>query len=193
MHYCIHMKHKFIILLVTITLSIVSFQGCMDQNNSKSILVTAPLNTLGLEPNDLPENIFPIEERYNDTEQIDIFDENITKLEEYTVDYRYTENDSFYVLLELRKIVSIEDTIKAFEAQKSVLIEYYGSIMEEIPIEEIGDESIMVKVGTRYHLILRIYNVILTITTAVDIEITEQDIINYVTIITNNIESSIKS
>ena len=188
------MKHKFIILLAIITLSIVSFQGCMDQNNSKSILVSAPLNTLGLKPNDLPENIFPISEIYNDTEQIDIFsDENITKLEEYIVDYRYTENESFYVLLELRKIISIEDTIKAFEAQKSVLIEYYGSYMEEIPIQEIGNESIMVKVGTRYHLILRIYNVILTITTAVDIEITEQDIINYATIITNNIESSIKS
>ena len=187
------MKHKFIILLVTITLSVVSFQGCMDQNNSKSILVTAPLNTLGLKPNDLPENVFPISEVYNDTEKIDIFSENITKIEEYIVDYRYIENESFYILLELRKIISIEDTIKAFEAQKSVLIEYYGSDMEEVPIQEIGNESIMVKIASRYHLILRIYNVILTITPAVDIDITEQDIINYATIITNNIKSSIKS
>lgn len=185
------MKKIIIELLILFVVFTITLQGCIEQNNIDTEFVTAPLNNLGLNLTDLPDNIYPFDERYNDTVQVDIFsDDNITKLEEYSVDYRYKETDSYYMLFELRKIESTEDAKKVFESQKNAFTEY---ATEEIPLGEIGNQSILGKVGTRYHLILREYNIILTITSTLDTEITEQEVINYATIVVNNIESSMQS
>jgi len=192
------MKQKSLILLVSIVTTIlllIPLQGCIDQNNSNhsdSILVTASLKTLVLKLDELPDNVIILEEYYNDTEQNEPWP-NITAIctEKFTVDYHMNDtNLSYFLLLELRKIESTKATEDSFNAQESTLLD---TPIEIIPVEKIGDETILGKIETMYHLIFRKYNVITVITSAVDSGLEEQDIIDYAKIIENNIESSIES
>lgn len=186
------MKQKSLILLISIILLIIPLQGCIDQNNSESILVTVPLTTLGLKQNELPENVFPLNDFFNDTEQYEQWP-NVTAIctEKYWVDYRLNDtNQSFFLLVELRKIESIEATENSFKAQESVLLEM---TIEILPSETIGDESILGKVDSMYHILFRKYNVIVVLTSAYDSGVEKQEIIDYAEIILNNIESSVES
>lgn len=186
------MKKIFFPLIVSISLIVIILQGCIDQNNpngvDNSVFVTASVDTLGLNLSELPEGIFEFVTVYNDTHQVDIFtDENITRVEQYTVDYR-NESEEEYLLLELRKIESVEGAKKVFDFQKNVFSDY---LSDEISTEGIGDQSIMGKVSTKYHLLLRKYNIIIALTSADDIGNIAQKLIDYATIIINNIESNI--
>ena len=189
------MKHKSLkifVTMVSIILFIITLQGCIDQNNSESILVTAPLTTLVFKTNELPENVIQFIEIYNDTEQYEPWP-NVTAIctEKYTIDYRFNDtNKSHFLLLELRKIESIEATENSFKAQESVALD---TNLEIIPSETIGDESVLAKVDTMYHIFFRKYNIIAVLTTAYDVGLETKEITDFAKIILNNIESSVKS
>ena len=189
------MKHKSLKIFVTmvlIILLIITLPGCIDQNNSESILVTAPLTTLVFKTNELPEYVIQFIEIYNDTEQYEPWP-NVTAIctEKYTVDYRFNDtNKSHFLLLELRKIESIEATENSFKAQESVALD---TNLEIIPSETIGDESVLGKVDTMYHIFFRKYNIIAVLTTAYDVGLETKEITDFAKIILNNIESSVKS
>ena len=192
------MKQKSLILLFSIfsiILFLIPLQGCIDQNNSNHsdpTLVTVSLKTLVLKLDELPENVIILDEFYNDTETNEPWP-NVTAIctEKFTVDYHINDtNLSYFLLLELRKIESTKATEESFNAQESILLD---TPIEIIPVEKIGDEAILGKIETMYHLIFRKYNVITVITSAVDSGLEEEDIIDYAKIIENNIESSIES
>jgi len=188
------------IIVAIIAIILIGFilQNYLNNDENNSVLITVPVNSLGIQQEYLPDNISPIIEIYNDTEQIDFFsDDNITRLEEYTVDYRYNETNSEYLIIEIRKIESIDGAKEVFDNQKNLFIETFGTGFNDIKSEIIGDEmlfgSISGRTISKYHLFFRKNNAIITLTSASDIDVTENDIINYAKIILNNIESSIES
>lgn len=183
-----------IVVLIAIILIGFIFQNYLNNDENNSVFITAPVNSLGIQQKYLPDNVKQFFEIYNDTEEIDFFsDDNITKLEQYTVDYRYNETESEYLLVEIKKIESIEGAKKIFNNQNELFIETFGNDIKNIQTEKLGDESIFAKIISKYHLFLRKANIIITLTSASDEDITENDMINYASIILNNIESSIES
>lgn len=187
-----------IIVLFTIILIGFIFQNYLNNDENNSVYITEPVNSFGIQQKYLPENVSKFFEIYNDTEQIDIFsDDNITRIEDYKVDYRYNETKSEYLFIEIRKIESIEGANEVFDKQKNVFIETFGKGFNDIKAEIIGDEmlfgSIIGKTISKYHLFFRKYNLIITLTSASDVDVTENNMINYAKIILNDIESNIES
>ena len=185
---CLDMKQIFLILSVIIISTIV-LQGCVDQNNSGPKLVTAPLNTLGLKSNELPDNVVKLNEVFNDTEVLVEFSDNVTAilLEKYGVDYSLKEPQSF-LTLDMKKLNSTDETKEQFERERSDLSDLNYEIVSE---EKIGDESVVGRLNDYYLIIFRKYNVVSRIYPVLSHDLTIQDFINYAKIIVNHIESSV--
>jgi hypothetical protein len=177
----------FTLLVIFAVISLVGFIYLNNSNNNNAIFVSESVRNLGLDEEDLPENISQFVFLYNDTEGFDDFTENVLRLEQYSVDYR-NETEGFYILVELKRIESTDGAIKVFESQRDIFVEFISNL---ISTEGIGDQSILGAVDDRYHLLLRKYNVILTLTSASGAAVTDQEIINYAKIIENKIESSV--
>jgi len=183
------MKHIFFILLVTLMFSTIILQGCIDQNNSGSKLVTASLNTLGFKSNELPYTIIKQNETFNNTEIFVEFPQNVTVrfLEVYRVEYVINETQ-ILLTLDMKKLNSTDVAKEQFEREK---IDLSDSNYDIITAETIGDESIVGRDRDLYLIIFRKYNIVATIIPSVYKGLSIQDFIDYTKIIVNHIESSV--
>lgn len=170
-------------------LSIVSLQGCTDQNNSGPKLVNVPLNTLGFKSNELPDDVVKQNESFNDTKMLVEFppDKTVIFLEVYRVDYGLNEME-IYLTLDMKKLNSTDVAKEQFEREKNDLL---NSNFEIATDQEIGDNSIVVEFRDQYIIIFRKYNVVSTIYPFMADDSSVQDFIDYAKIIENHIESSI--
>ncbi len=170
-------------------LSVISLQGCTDQNNSGPKLVTDPLNTLGFKSNELPDDVVKQNETYNDTEMFVEFppDETVIFLEVYRVEYGLSEME-IYLTLDMKKLNSTDVAKEQFEREKNDLL---SSNFEIATDQEIGDDSLGVKFRDQYIIIFRKYNVVSTLYPFTADDSSIQDFIDYAKIIVNHIESSV--
>jgi hypothetical protein len=183
------MKQIFRLLLVLIILSIITIQGCIDQNNSGSKLVIVSLNTLGFKSNELPDNISKQYENFNETKISVEFppNETVIFLEVYSVVYGMNEFHNF-LTLDMIKLNSTDVAKEQFEREKSDLINSNYDIATD---EKIGDDSIALNYSDQYIIIFRKYNVVSTIYPSAYDDLTIQDFLDYAKIIVNHIESSV--
>lgn len=181
------MKHSSIVLIATIILSTIVFQGCVDQNKEIK-LVTAPLNTLGFKSNELPEGITKQNESFNDTKIPVVFSSNltVTYLETYWAEY-IDNYSNIYFSYEMRKISSIDEAEKLYELEKEDLV---NSMFETYSINQLGDESITVYLRDNYKILFRKNNVISTTNPIAGYNFSINDFIELTGILVDHIESS---
>lgn len=170
-------------------LSVILLEGCTDQNNSGPKLVTVPLNTLGFKSNELPDDVVKQNETYNDTEIFVEFppDKTVIFLEVYRVEYGLSEME-IYLTLDMKKLNSTDVAKEQFEREKNDLL---SSNFEIATDQEIGDDSVGVKLRDQYIIIFRKYNVLSTIYPFTADDSSLQDFIDYANIILNHIKSSV--
>jgi len=184
------MKYKSLVILFIIILSTITLQGCVDQN-PKSILVSAHLNTLGFKSNELPNNVIKQNETYNNTQISVEFSSNmtVTFLETYRVEYVTNDSDILFTL-DMKKLNSTDIASNIFELEKYDLT-YHNPDYETYSIDEIGDDSIVVNSRDLYIVLFRKYNVLSTMHAIINIDFTIQEFIEMANIVVNHIESSL--